>query len=353
MNKWIAIVGGLLAGSVAGNIWSVWRVLRPVRSLAASAERLAQGDMTALEQGCGGIRDIANLRQSMASMAGHVQRAQAEGLTYRHALTDGQEAERARIAHELHDDTVQSLVAIAQCLELAATWIDTDPQRARTMLITARTQAVQSVESLRHLIADLRPPALEELGISAALRLLAASAGESQVQVSISGDERRIGQAPELALFRIAQEAVRNAEKHGQPRHITLSLTYAPHDVRLIVADDGSGFTPPAALDGLAQRQHFGLLGMQERVQQLNGTLTLRSRPGAGTVVDVILPLDVGAQPVERVRDPVCGAVIEPQRAFSSTVYHGERYFFCCPVCQGAFQRQPETYIAEAVSPTR
>ncbi len=75
--------------------------------------KLAQGDLSALQQRCGGTEEIRALRRTMASMAGHVQRAQAEGMTFRHALTDGQEAERARIAHELHDDTVQSLVAIA------------------------------------------------------------------------------------------------------------------------------------------------------------------------------------------------------------------------------------------------
>lgn len=203
MKRLGVLFGGLLAGSVAGNLWVIWRVLRPVRRLAMSAERLAQGDMTALEQQCGGIREIADLRQSMASMAGHVQRAQVEGLTYRHALTDGQEAERARIAHELHDDTVQSLVAIAQSIELATTWLETDPARARMMLTMARTQAVENVENLRRLIADLRPPALEELGIVAALEMLADDTHKAHVEVQITGNARRIDAAHELTLFRL------------------------------------------------------------------------------------------------------------------------------------------------------
>jgi signal transduction histidine kinase/YHS domain-containing protein len=346
MKRFGILFGGLLVGSIAGNLWAFWRVLRPVHRLALSAERLTQGDMTALEQQCGGIGEIANLRQSMASMAGHVQRAQAEGLNYRHALTDGQEAERARIAHELHDDTVQSLVAIAQSIELAAGWIENDPERARAMLTMARAQAVENVENLRRLIADLRPPALEELGIVAALEMLTDEPHTPHVEIHVTGNARRIVAAHELALFRIAQEAVRNAEKHAQPGRIQLDLNFQPDTLILTIHDDGMGFTPPITLDELARAQHFGLLGMRERVDHLNGTLVVNSRPGVGTTIRVELPLDDVVQPVERVRDVVCGAVIEPHRAFGSTLYEGERYYFCCPVCQGAFQRDPTAYLS-------
>jgi signal transduction histidine kinase/YHS domain-containing protein len=332
MKRWSVILGGLLAGSVAANVWGFWRVLHPIQRLSARAKRLAQGEMNALEQSCGGIHEMQTVQHTMRSMAAHVQRAQLEGLSYRHALTDGQEAERARIAHELHDDTVQALVAIAQSIDLASSWLDSDPQRARTMLAAARTQAIESVSGVRRLIADLRPPALEELGVSAALRMLAETAESTPITVAIYGDERRIGGAHELALFRIAQEAVRNSEKHAQPTAITLDLTFETEQVRLIVRDDGQGIQHVGAADTSAQQ--FGLIGMRERAEQ-----------GMGTVVEVRLPLDASEQPTERVRDPVCGAVIEPHRAFGSTVYEGQHYYFCCPVCQGAFQRDPSLYM--------
>lgn len=340
------LMRGLLALSLGMNVWLVSRVLRPLQRLSARTSKLAQGDLSALEQPCDGVREIDALRHTMASMAQHVQRAQAEGLVYRHALTDGQEAERARIAHELHDDTVQSLVAIAQSIELSLNWLEREPDRARSMLGLVRTQAVESVENVRRLIADLRPPALEELGIVAALNMLAQQGDISEIQVSVSGDARRIGASQELALFRIAQEAVRNAQRHGKPSCILLDLTFDRHEVRLVVRDDGTGFTPPTLLDCLAQELHFGLLGIQERVRQLNGTLKLSSRPNEGTAIRVTLPLESVEQPTERVRDPVCGAIIEPQQAYGSTTYEAQRYYFCCPVCQGAFQRQPDTYAA-------
>lgn len=336
---------GLLAGSLLLNLWFFTQVLRPLQRLLTRTAKLAAGNLTALEQPCGGISTIGELRHTMASMVGHVQRAQAEGLTYRHALTDGQEAERARIAHELHDDTVQSLVAIAQSIELGLNWLERDSDRAQMMLSAARTQAVESVENLRRLIADLRPPALEELGIVAALQLLAAQNKDIHARINVVGDARRIGEQHELTLFRVAQEAIRNARRHGRASEITLELDFHADDVHLTITDDGIGFTPPAPLDCLAQREKFGLLGMKERVEQMRGTLRILSEPGKGASVQVALPLDQVVQPNEKVRDPVCGATIEPRHAYGSLVYGESRYYFCCPVCQGAFQSQPSLYV--------
>lgn len=335
----------LLAGSLLLNLWFFTQVWRPLQRLLRRTAKLASGDLTALEQSCGGVAPIGELRHTMASMVGHVQRAQAEGLTYRHALTDGQEAERTRIAHELHDDTVQSLVAIAQSIELGLNWLENDPQRAKTLLSSARTQAVENVENLRRLIADLRPPALEELGIVPALQLLAAQNKNIQTQVNLTGHARRIGAQQELTLFRVAQEALRNAQRHGNARQITLELDFQVDEVRLLIRDDGLGFTPPSDLECLAQTQKFGLLGMKERVEQLQGALRISSEPGKGAVVDVALPLDQVVQPTGRVRDPVCGATIEPDQAYGSLLYGDIRYYFCCPVCQGAFQSQSNLYV--------
>jgi signal transduction histidine kinase/YHS domain-containing protein len=335
------LIKRLFALSLLFNLWFISRVMRPLQQLSTRTSRLAQGDLTALEESCGGIREIGELRHTMATMAQHVQRAQSESLTYRHALTDGQEAERARIAHELHDDTVQSFVAIAQSIELAMHALDSDTTRAKTMLEMARLQAVESVTGLRRLIADLRPPALEELGVAAALKMLA----DDRHHIVITGSERRIGMAQELALFRIAQEAVRNAERHGSASRISIHLDFQPLEIRLQIQDDGVGFKPPRLLDTLAQESHFGLIGIAERVEQLSGRFEIRSQPGEGTTICVSLPLNNTDQPTEEVRDPVCGALIMPDKAYGSTVYNEERHYFCCPVCQGAFQSNPELYL--------
>jgi signal transduction histidine kinase/YHS domain-containing protein len=330
---------------VTANLWLVLRVLRPLHRLAAQAGDVSKGNLTAFQQPCGGIPEIGVLRHTMASMAGHVRRTQEEGTAYRHALTDGQEAERARIAHELHDETVQALVAIAQSLDMASSWIETEPARAAAMMKTAREHAVESVEGLRRLIANLRPPALEELGLIPALKVLAESADSAEVSVSATGSERRLSEAHELTLFRSAQEAMHNAQRHGRAQHIFVEVDYQPDEVRLIVRDDGAGFRLPEDLDCLAKEGHFGLIGIRERVHHINGNVHVSSKAGQGTELIVTLPLNTIPQPTETVRDPVCGALIEPQQAYGNIQYQGHSYYFCCPVCQGAFQREPETYL--------
>src|SRR5690348_16762664 len=111
----------LLTALIFINLWLVTRVLRPLRKLAAQANRLTEGDFTALKEPCGGIREIDALRRSLFAMVGHVRRIQEQKRQYADAITGVQEAERTRIARELHDDTVQSFIGIAQSIDLAST----------------------------------------------------------------------------------------------------------------------------------------------------------------------------------------------------------------------------------------
>jgi signal transduction histidine kinase/YHS domain-containing protein len=335
----------------AGNLWLVVRVLLPVRRLAAQTARLSGGDLRAFQQPCSGIAEIDTLRRTLASMAGHVRRAQQESLAYHSALTAGQEAERARIARELHDDTVQSLIAIAQSIELAGKWIEEQPARASDMLRLARAQAVESVDNLRRLIGDLRPPALEELGLVPALRILARDTNAIEVEVVISGKERRLDETRALALFRGAQEGVHNAGKHSGAERVRVEVAYAQDEVVLTVSDQGAGFVVPQPVSALVEGGRYGLTGMVERVESLGGQVSIRSAPGQGTIVTITLPVQPSAQPAATVRDPVCRADIQPDQAYASVIYEGETYYFCCPVCQGAFQRSPQTYLEHREDP--
>lgn len=346
MTLWFPLSLIIIAALAASNLWLLYRVWYPIRRLSTQTANLAKGDTSAFQQTCGGVKEIGVLSHSLASMARHVGRAQQEGLVYRNALTNGQEAERARIAHELHDDTVQSLIAIAQSIDLASTWIEKEPQRAMPMLKLARTQAVETVENLRRMIANLRPPALEELGLVPALKMLADTVSGLSVVVHVEGPERRLGEAQELALFRSAQEAVRNAQKHSQAQQVTIHVCYQPTEVTLTVRDDGIGFRLPEPLEVLADEGHYGMVGMAERIQSLDGILTIKSAPKQGMQLHIAMPVSSSNQPQETVRDPVCGAVIQPQQAYGSLVYEEQRYYFCCPVCQGAFQREPGLYLS-------
>lgn len=341
--------------SLAFNAGFFIRVLRPLRQLSGQAARLAEGDFNALEQSCGGVDDIDVLRKAMLAMSAHVQRAQAQSAAYAGALTSGQESERRRIAHELHDDTVQALIAITQTLDFTRTNLDKDTSRAEQLLMSAREQAVEAVNGLRNLIADLRPPALEELGLVAALRTLAEGSQDMKVNLDISGNQRRLDEALELTLFRVVQEGLNNARRHGQAAEATVTVAYQTDGTRLKIKDNGLGFNLKQVeqgsnvslqmLETLAKAGHYGLIGAQERVEQLRGVMGLTSVVGSGTMLEVYIPFAANEQPADTVRDPVCSTLIQPQRAYGSTEYKGQTYYFCCPVCRGAFLRDPEAYL--------
>jgi len=329
---------------LVGHIWLILRVVNPIRKLAAQAEQLTSGNFEAIEQDCGGIPEIEVLRRSMASMVKHVRRAQQQSIKYADNLTEGQEAERLRIARELHDDTIQSLIAISQSIDMAKAWVKTMPEQALQMLNNAREQAVDTVDNLRGLIEDLRPPALEELGLLAALRMQTDKCG-IPVHLTIKGQPRRLDEQQELALFRSAQEALNNARRHSQASHIDLKLNYQTDSIQMLISDDGKGFNTPNYLTDFADNGHYGLMGIQERIHQLGGKLEIQSSVKHGTQLFVDIPSDPSPQPHDAVHDPVCSAIIQPQQAYASTIYGGERYYFCCPICQGAFQKEPERYV--------
>lgn len=328
---------------LVSHIWLIVRVVNPIRKLASQAEELTSGNFEAIEESCGGIPEIRSLRRSMASMVKHVRRAQQQSVKYADNLMEGQEAERLRIARELHDDTIQSLIAISQGIDMARTWVKQKPEQSIQLLNTAREQAVDTVANLRGLIEDLRPPALEELGLIAALEMQTDKCNLS-VDMKIKGQPRRLDELHELTLFRSAQEALNNARKHSQANHVDLSLNYQTNGVAMSIKDNGKGFSLPLYLTDLADSGHYGLMGIQERVNQLDGTLKINSENGKGTHLALYIPSEPAPQPENTVSDPVCSVHIHAQQAYASTVYNGTRYYFCCPICQGAFQKEPERY---------
>lgn len=339
----LCCVGGALL--FASNLWFFLRVLRPIQQLSHQAEQLTQGDFDCFENSCGGIKEISQLRHAMAGMVKHIQHAQEQSRAYAEKLADGQEIERKRIAHELHDDTVQSTVAITHSIDLAKTWVKSDADRSIEMLQLARQQAIEVVTNLRNLIAGLRPPALEELGLIPALEMEMERIIDIKVDLKIKGVQRRLSESRELALFRATQEALKNVCKHSQASTVMIMVEYSPDGITLRVGDNGIGFNPPPVLGDLVLGNHYGLIGIQERISSLDGWIKVESEVNQGTNLTVYLPSENVKQPNYRVIDPVCHAQIEPQEAYDSLFYEGETYYFCCPVCQGSFQKSPNLYL--------
>jgi len=272
-----------------------WRfIVRPLRALARAAGQVSWGDDSAISTPVGGVQEIRDLHQALAEMVARIRGYEAGMRDYLGAVTRGQEAERARLARELHDGPIQELIALGQMAEMAQRLIERgEPGRARALLGEMRQAELKTVDELRRLIGALRPAYLEDLGFVPALETLVQQADrQSEVRVRLERGEgtHRLAPEVELAAYRIAQEALHNALQHAQARDILVRVRCDEEGITLTVADDGVGFTLPPQPDLLTRRGHFGLVGMQERATRLGGTLKIATAPGEGTRVTVHLP---------------------------------------------------------------
>jgi signal transduction histidine kinase len=273
-----------------------WRtIVRPLQELAQAAGQVSWGDYTAIAKPVGGVQEVRDLRRALAEMVERIRGYQAGMRDYLGAVTRGQEAERARLARELHDGPVQDLIALGQRAEMAQRLVVRgETEQAQTLLEELRTAELETVDELRRLIGALRPIYLEDLGFLPALEMVVQQASRqtpAQVCVETEGTVPRLAPEVELAAYRIAQEALNNAVQHAQAQSVVVGVRYAPEEgLTLSVTDDGVGFALASRLDILTQAGHFGLVGMQERAMRLGGTLQVRTAPGAGTQVTVRLP---------------------------------------------------------------
>lgn len=297
--------GGLLSLAGLGAIlvvtliaWrGVSRIVEPIRLLAGQTNRLAREDSLEPFQETG-IQEIDRLERDFSAMATQVAAYRAGLRRYVGAITQSQEEERRRIARELHDETVQNLLAIARRLELYQ-GSESDPGRLER-LAELQTVVTETLQGVRQISRDLRPLVLEDLGLIPAMRALlrAAHQGEgalAHIKIDLNGEPVQLSGEQELALYRITQEALNNIRKHARATGVRVALAFTSADVRLEISDDGQGFQAPAALAELTQRGSFGLMGIQERVWALDGSLEIQSTPGEGTRLRVCIPIGRGA----------------------------------------------------------
>lgn len=203
-----------------------------------------------------------------------------------------QEEERKRVARELHDETSQALTALLYEVEEALE--QGCDALTREVLERMRRLALQTLEGVHKLIYDLRPSLLDHLGLSAAVRWLAESRLEAngiRVQVEEDPDLGRLPQEMEIALFRVAQEAMTNILRHSGARNVAISLQKRDDRLDLRVEDDGVGFDMEEIVHGPDTSRGLGLLGMAERVHLLGGEFYMTSTPGEGTRIQVQIPL--------------------------------------------------------------
>ncbi len=200
-----------------------------------------------------------------------------------------QEAERRRLAADMHDGISQRLLSLAFHLDAAADALTATPEFAAQQLERARELTDLTLDETRAAIFDLRPPVLDDLGLADGLTSLARSI--PSVAVTVEADECPLPEHVEIALYRIAQEALQNVVKHSGATRAELELQGEPGAVCMRVTDHGSGFDPAAASqrDGVAAG--YGLRSMTERAELVGGKLEVRSRRGRGTTVSVRVPV--------------------------------------------------------------
>jgi signal transduction histidine kinase len=209
-------------------------------------------------------------------------------------LLGAQEEERRRVAYEVHDGLAQVAVAAHQNLQAFARRYTPESEQGRKELDRILGQVRRTVSDARRVIANLRPPALDDLGLAAAISLEVERLNEEGYRVDCEehlGDER-LPKEMEIALFRVAQEALTNIRKHAGTKWLKIELRRRDAEVYLEVRDFGRGFDP-AALETLGGRpgERVGFAGMRERVGMLGGELEIQSRPEAGTFVAAKIPL--------------------------------------------------------------
>jgi signal transduction histidine kinase len=203
-------------------------------------------------------------------------------------ILEAQEAERSRIARELHDETGAALTAIL--LGLAAVDEAATPPEARRASAALRKDASSALENVGRLAFALRPPALDAFGLAPALRDLSSVLEERggpkvDLQIDLPAD-KRLPAKLETAIFRITQEALTNVVKHADAEAVRITFAFGERSVLLSVEDDGQGFSQTRELVG-----GFGLIGMRERVASVNGSLDITSERGTGTRLAVEIPL--------------------------------------------------------------
>lgn len=202
----------------------------------------------------------------------------------------GNEAERLRIARELHDDTIHRLIILGQQIELLK--YDNPDNPLIKELDELIKLADQGIDHIRGVIKELRPSYLAKRGLIPAIRgLVKEKSGRTinNIEFIVEGDEYRLNDEVELILYRLTQTALQNVRLHSQSTDAVIILSFQHDHVKLVIEDNGIGFEVPNEAD-LFDSGHFGLLGMKERTQLCNGTFMIHSISGSGTCISAEIP---------------------------------------------------------------
>jgi two-component system sensor histidine kinase UhpB len=284
-----------IAISVLLNVWIVRAALHPLLELRRFVDSIESGlvcdESIALSNP---DPDTSQLAASLGSLINKLEVGNRQLRQISERAIHAQEAERKRIALSLHDDTGQALTTLIINLERLEDRIADRDAETKSRLSEARMLALDTLNELRKIIHDLRPAILDDLGLAPAIRWYARSNLEAAgIQAEVHVPEEPLALSPELntTLFRIAQEAINNVVRHSGAARAEISLGLHEGEVWLCIEDDGRGFNAAGDQGEAIRLQHWGLVGIQERVELVGGCFNLASEPGRGSLLQVTVPL--------------------------------------------------------------
>jgi len=296
----VAIVAGAIAGlstwevigiaalavvaGAAANAILLRRRFAPLEDLIDEMERVdLSRPGSLLPRSIDGVGETEEVERIELAFLRMMRRLEAERRRAGSAALHAQEEERARVARDLHDEVNQSLTGLLLRLEAARS---AAPPGLEPELAETKALANQAMRELLSLARQLRPTALDDLGLAAAIAGLVERLGEGEIEgtVAVDGDFSDLGDDAQLVAYRVAQEALSNAARHSGATRVAVTLHRDAAGVELIVADDGRGFAFAESERGL------GIGGMRERALLVEGELTIESRPDAGTTVRLTIP---------------------------------------------------------------
>ena len=205
------------------------------------------------------------------------------------------EEERSRIVREIHDVPIQAMVNMGIRLELCLQVLDKDMEKARSYIKELKEQVNTNIQDLRKIIYNLRPMSLDDLGLVATIEKLLADFEKDtgiKTDFKLMGEPVEVKELVQIAVFRIIQEALNNIKRHSKSTEAVVKLEFMEKSMSLLIKDNGIGFNVDEVCDWVEEDRCFGLMGMRERVELLQGYMDINSEKGQGTSIFIRIPID-------------------------------------------------------------
>lgn len=285
-----------VALSLGVNFWLTRATLRPLHDLVSDVEHVQEGRPEGrVRTPVAADPDASRLALAINSMLERLEHRTLELRALTERVITAQEEERKRLARGMHDDTGQALSTLIINLERMQSLVPVEATELGRRLAATRDLATRTLEDLRAVVYGLRPTMLDDLGLAPAIRWYARAQleeGGTHLILRMPDSLNRSTPEIETTLFRIAQEAVNNIKRHAGARHVTLELEESPGWVEMRIVDDGRGFDVARTAHEALEKGRFGLVGIKERVDLLQGALNVESEPGRGSRISVRVPAE-------------------------------------------------------------